>query len=423
MKGEVGNALETPTPAQKEVLDWIRSEEVPRVCLNVGNISSGKSDIACLGALMLARWRQLMGESGLQYIILGKNIGSAQRNIRPLMEQNARLLGYKLESKRDMMVLEGDAEFHFFGAENRLAESRMRGFNAAGAIVDEATLIEPGHFQYMLGRVRIGDLGRQKIIVTTNPDKPTHWVKREWWDEENGGKCHRIYHDFRENPAVKEAQIEAWESEMSGAMKRRMLYGEWVADEGLIWPEYGWADRDPEEEYPYERIECGTDSGYTHATAAVFIGVDKDGNKHILDEYWVKNENKSAEDHAAKIVAIGDSFKPRCRRYHVPPDVASIALKQALKKQGKSVRKADNDVDAGLDKVRNWFNSGELTIVKGAVPNLVREIDGYQFDPREGVDKPLKRDDDGCDALRYCVMGLGRGGPLKVMGLGIGQRI
>ena len=419
MTEEKGNALDTPTPAQKKVLDWVRRRDVPRVCLNVGNISSGKTDVATLALLMLAKYRMLEGEHGLQYIILGKNIGSAQRNIRPLILDNADRLGYKLENKRDMMILEDDAEFHFFGAENKLAERRMRGFNGAGAIVDEATLIEPGHFQYMLGRVRIGDYWKQKVIVTTNPDRPTHWVKREWWDDDvSENKCYNIYHDFRENPSITQDQIDGWEKEMSGATKRRMLYGEWVADEGLIWPEYEYVTNPPEK---YARIECGTDSGYTHATAAVFIGVDADGNKHIIDEYWVKNENRSAEDHATKIIAIGDrlaeKYGVRCRRYHVPPDVASIALKLALKKQGRSVRQADNDVDHGLDKVRNWFNRGELKVVKGAAQNLVREIDGYQFDPREGVDKPLKRDDDACDALRYCVMGIGRGGPLKAMRL------
>ena len=39
-------------------------------------------------------------------------------------------------------------------------------------------------------------------------------------------------------------------------------------------------------------------------------------------------------------------------------------------------------------------------------PNLIREIEGYVWDPKlgeKGIDAPLKRDDHALDALRYAV--------------------
>ena len=421
------NAVLTPSAAQMEAYEWMLWPDLdaPLVCLNIGDQGSGKTDGAAVALLRLARLLESQGWLEQRYMLLGRTMDAADRNITRYLRNAAKMLGYEgiFERKRGYLEF-GDAEFHFFGANDERALNRLQGFSGVAGIVDEITRFkgEWGKevFEYATGRLREGPEEHRRLIATGNPHGPTHWVKTDWWDEESGQSCVRIEHDVRLRPGMTASAVAKMEANLSGANLRRLMHREWASDEGLIWENA----RELPEARAYRRIEAGVDAGFKHATAAVFIGETADGEWDVIGEYWAKARERSFDEHADLMVGIGQGLADefglaKVSRWHVPPDPATKGLDLELKKgRGErlpvKVRQADNRVDPGLEAVRQAFNSGKLKLVSGRSPKLKWEVAGYAMDPRENYDKPKKENDDACDGLRYAVMGLRRPGALYV---------
>ena len=422
---DVMNAIATPTPAQQELYEWSLAMDPrdPRVCLNVGDAGSGKTDSACIAILMNARWRQVYNnEKNLQYILLGATIKTVERNMKKFMMNAAELLELPLEHRQGKFVM-GDCEFICFGLDNTLSEARLRGVDAAGMLVDEVVKIRyQNDFQYALGRVRNGERHHQRIIVTTNPDNPAHWFKIGWWDKEGGKRCIRIFHNVRDNPSMSEEEIEEQMMLMDGAQRKRMYEGIWAATEGMVWPHTRVVEGN--DNITYKRIEAGVDGGWKHASAAIFIGITKDNEWHVIGEYYKKSTDTTLDGHANAMYKTGLALAKRYKldkvaRWHFGADTLTLALMNEMRKGRESrrpvaTRKARTEVDPGLEAVGQAFRLQRLVIINGAAPNLQREVGGYVWDPRENMDKPLKENDDACDALRYAVMGLKRPGALRI---------
>jgi hypothetical protein len=79
-----------------------------------------------------------------------------------------------------------------------------------------------------------------------------------------------------------------------------------------------------------------------------------------------------------------------------------------LRARGLWVSPGVNDVLAGIDAVTRLIRSGRLKVMRGRAPNLLRELESYVWEQRDGqpLDRPRKADDHALDALRYAVMAL-----------------
>ena len=85
-------------------------------------------------------------------------------------------------------------------------------------------------------------------------------------------------------------------------------------------------------------------------------------------------------------------------------------FKRLLKKKGFFLRGADNDVIAGIVTTSRRLSEGNIKIHK-RIKNLKVELAGYVWDKTnadKGIDKPEKKDDHGCDALRYYAHSTGK---------------
>jgi phage terminase large subunit len=70
-----------------------------------------------------------------------------------------------------------------------------------------------------------------------------------------------------------------------------------------------------------------------------------------------------------------------------------------------SIARADNDVLDGIRSTATALGSG-LMYVHRSCSGLLDELPGYAWDSAasaRGEDKPVKRDDHSCDALRYAL--------------------
>lgn len=151
-------------------------------------------------------------------------------------------------------------------------------------------------------------------------------------------------------------------------------------------------------ELSYEDYLIGVDAGFTHPAAVLLVG--KMGDRLSVLKEWRKSK-QLLED----ICKVVHSF---CENLPVKPtvivDPSAPTLIAQLQSEGINALKANNDVQGGINRVRNKFeirgDFPDLTINEYCT-QLVGEIESYEFDA--DTEKPVKVADDLVDCLRYVI--------------------
>src|SRR5690625_7803891 len=89
-------------------------------------------------------------------------------------------LTYSQHTKREDIL---GRRIHLEEANDRQSESKIRGMTIAGHYGDEITLWPESYFAQSLARMSVAGA---KMIGTTNPDSPNHWLKKDWIDADKG---------------------------------------------------------------------------------------------------------------------------------------------------------------------------------------------------------------------------------------------
>lgn len=147
----------------------------------------------------------------------------------------------------------------------------------------------------------------------------------------------------------------------------------------------------------------GLDPGADHPFGGVSL-VNTPAGLIVVGEYCERH--KPAKLHAAGIVAMPGVVKPR---YAI--DRSQLQMQIELAQHGLFATPAENDVVAGIERVKSWAIVNRLWIVKSRCPKLIRESTRYRWkdttsakDESKGRQEPIKKDDDILDALRYALM-------------------
>lgn len=147
----------------------------------------------------------------------------------------------------------------------------------------------------------------------------------------------------------------------------------------------------------------GLDPGADHPFGGCSI-VSTPRGLVIVDEY--EERYKPARVHAKAIVNMQGVSSPR---YAI--DRSQLQMQIELAQHGLFTTPAENDVVAGIERVKSWAIVGRLFIVKSRCPKLLRQSTRYRWkdnkSPKDeglGRQEPIKKDDDILDALRYALM-------------------
>lgn len=298
-------------------------------------------------------------------------------------------------------------------ANDERAEGRLRGMTAAGAYVDEATLLPESFWTQMLARLSVEGA---KLFATTNPDGPNHWLRQKFILREPELDLRAWHFTLDDNPALPAAYVAALKLEYVGLWYRRMILGEWCLAEGAIYEMFD-PDRHVVTEVPAMRrwLALGVDYGTTNPFAGLLLGVGTDGCLYLAHEFWwsskVQRQQLTDAEYSQRLRAWLDGLPltpdgpAGIRPQWVVVDPSAASFVQQLWRDKLSPTLGNNDVLDGIRTVSSLFAQDRLRIHRSC-RNLLNELPGYSWDDdkaSKGEDAPVKVDDHACDAMRYAI--------------------
>ncbi len=305
------------------------------------------------------------------------------------------------------------------------------------AYVQEAIELTEDAWEALTTRLRNGAMPYQQIIADTNPDKPTHWLKRRC----DAGRSLMLESRHEDNPRL---YVGGWTVEgasylsrleaLTGPRYQRLRMGRWVQAEGVVYE--GWdaathlIDRFPVP--PEWRRYWAVDFGFTNPFVCQWWAQDPDGRLYRYREIY--RTQTLVEDHArAMLAASGWHHKAG---FEGPPaggeprPVAVICDHDAEDRAtlerhlGMKTVPAWKGVSDGIQAVAARLRPAadgrpRLFLMRDSLVgrdarrdeakkpcDTAEEIDGYVWNVgggRRKGEEPVKEDDHGCDALRYVV--------------------
>jgi phage terminase large subunit len=289
--------------------------------------------------------------------------------------------------------------------------------------VQEAIELSEEDWESLTTRLRNGVMPYQQIIADTNPDAPTHWLKRRC----DAGRTVLLESRHEDNPSVT-ADYLARLDRLTGARLWRLRHGRWVSAEGVVYE--GWDPalhlaqlRSIPAEWPrYWSI----DFGYTNPFVWQHWAKHPDGRLWLIREIY--RTGMLVEDLAREIRAVTQNEpRPRAvlcdhdaedratlaRHLGLPTVAAHKAVSPGIQAVAARLRRA-GDGKPRLFLMRDALVSRDPALEESKRPACTaEEFDGYVWDNSAGKrsEAPLKENDHGLDALRYAVAyvdGVGR---------------
>lgn len=313
------------------------------------------------------------------------------------------------------------------GMANEEQREQIRSIGQGGSVdmvwMEEATRFTEDDYNEIMPRMRGVAAPWRQVILTTNPDTPSHWIYRRLIA---GGEARVYTSGALDNPYNPSDYITAL-NRLTGPLRDRLRDGRWVQAEGAVYPEWD-ATLHLIDSFPIPagwRRFRSIDFGFTNPYVCQWWAMDGDGRLYLYREVY--RTQRLVEDHARQIVALsqGETIEATVAD-HDAEDRAT------LERYGVYTQPATKDVSPGIQAVqarlrRAGDGKPRLYILRDALvdtdPALLgakkptcteEEIAGYVWqgaaEGRATKEEPLKLNDHGMDAMRYAVMHADGGG-------------
>lgn len=304
----------------------------------------------------------------------------------------------------------------FVGLLDEDARENLKSIGQDGAVdiawMEEAVQFEEEDINAMAARMRGRAAHWRQIMLTCNPDAPTHWIKRRLID---GGEA-RVYFSRASDNYHNPDDYQAWLATLTGVDHQRLVLGQWVQATGLVYDV--WSDGPPDgnvtEAADYipdgGPIFWAVDDGYTgerdaktghfsadsHPRVFLLIQERADGQLCVFHEdYRIK---ALSDQHIADIAAL-----PYPAPDYVALDSSAAELRGRLQGAWLYTRGKPARVDESIKATRRMLsadaNGKRRILVHPRCTHLRAEMASYRYDPQSG--QPIKQFDHGPDALRY----------------------
>ena len=374
--------------------------------LGVGSAGSGKT-ASCSVAMALAA-----AEHDGDHCLLGRTQSVAMRNVvraQPLgILTGLKADGYDARVSsvdgKHVSIDGGRSKIWIYGGDNASTIDRIAGSTFGVCLVDELTRIHAVEDVWAMLWTRFRHASIKKLWCTMNPKGRQHWVKRNIIDTPD--KFNAIVHQFDmdDNPSLTDEMKAGIAAGLAGHNYLRLIKGEWADAAGAIYTHV------PLGKLP-QRVaywSIGFDWAASGVLAAVLIAHCAETMRmHVAGERYYNHALKGALteiEQVKRTVAWARRWTRQPVVVYGDPS-APAALAHLFAQRGYVWQNADNAVLEGIQSVASAFQEGFLT-VDPTCTDLLDEISQYIWDEKasaKGEDKPVKKNDHGCDALRYVV--------------------
>ena len=379
-------------PSQQMLRDAVADGQY-RYIVWWGSGMSGKTVGAALAMVLKSVWDARDGISNREYIIANTSSIQVDRVQVPIIEEIAEQFGLPTARRLGYLDVAG-AKFHIVGSAKVDSENAIRGINASGVWVDEATTAHPMFLSQADYRARIGS---PVYVMTMNAGSPTS-VIRQSYIKDSGASTLLISSVLDENIHAPEHIREALsDANHVGHQHARMVLNEWAPAGDLVYP--GLETEDMDVLFTEEVI--GLDWGHAAVTIGLRIVRCEDGTWLVMDEYAhdAQYQGRMPEEDHLRLIE-GRWGAPAGRPMIVDP-AASVFVQKAAQAGWGVWGSTNKDILRGIGAVQNMLTTGKLR-VHSRCKRLIEQMQSYVWSP--DTDKPVHKSCDGPDALRYAVM-------------------
>lgn len=409
------------TKKQLALLNLWREEKLKRINILTGSVRSGKTWIS------LVLWAFFVAALPSDYCFLmcGKTLNTLKRNCLDLLSELIGETHFKYSISKKEALLFG-RKIYLEGANDQYAEQKIRGLTLGGAYCDELSLFSENYFKMLLTRL---SLDGAKLIATTNPDRPNHWLMGNYIRKQAEKELFVMEFSVEDNDFLPAEYLKSLKKEYAGVFYERFILGKWVNSEGVIYRKFIENKKDfIVKELPGRKDGKGhfiTADGLEIETEFSQIGIDFGGNKSshafvltgfgkgfknivISDEmYFQGNTDPGGLNHAF------GKFLTAHKGLHVTEAFADNAepvlingLRSYCSKNNFKIMISNAKKGSILDRIRAYtilFENKGIYISEKCT-NLIRALETAVWDHKSPTDKRLDNfssNIDSLDAMEY----------------------
>ncbi len=381
------------TKQQRALLKLWQENKLKRLNILQGAVRSGKTWIS----IILWIFFVASAPKGSKFLMSARTLTTLQRNVlEPMSEIVGKQFSYSLSKKEANLF---GQKIYLEGAGDSGAESKIRGMTIYGAYCDELTLMPESFFAMLLSRM---SMKGAKLIATTNPDSPNHWLYRKYLARTDLDLLNMNF-SIDDNKFLPKKYVEELKKEYTGVFYKRYIEGKWAVAEGIVYPMFSFERHVQKSDTLKGEFYISVDYG-TLNPCSMGLWVVASGKAHRLGEYYHDGRTSQTlmtdEEYYHELEKLAADYPIQ----YVVVDPSAASFIEVIRRHGRfSVRKANNNVLYGIRLVSSLLSEDKLTF-DPSCKAIIREFGAYAWDESAPCDKVIKESDHAMDDMRYFVM-------------------
>ncbi len=337
------------------------------------------------------------------FAVCGKTVTSLRRNIINPMLPLLSELGFSstVVSSRGQIEIEKNHKkitLWMFGGRDESSASLIQGMTLCGVLLDEVALMPRSFVDQALARCSVEG---SKFWFNCNPDNPQHWFYKEWIKKSAEKNAYYLHFTMQDNPSLSRKMIARYERLYTGAFYERYVKGLWVANQGLVYPNFN-ENQCCEIPESLEKYYVSCDYGTVNPCSFGLWGFSGSVWYRIREYYYdSKREGLQLTDRE-----YYDALKRLCGKLPIEAvicDPSAASFITLIRREGEfRVIPAKNDVIDGIRRTGDALSLGKIKICRGCA-DIIREFGLYRWDDGAAKDSPKKENDHAMDDMRYFV--------------------
>ena len=391
------------SPKQRRVLTWwlpgTRDEGVEAIVCD-GAVRSGKTLAMGLSFFL---WASVCFD-GRRFGVCGKTIASLRRNVLSEVLPKLEAMGAQWKEKRTekLLILQfmgHENQFYIFGGRDESSASLIQGITFAGILMDEVALMPRSFVEQACARCSVAG---SRLWFNCNPAGPEHWFYKTWILGAQQRNCLRLHFTMEDNPSLTPAIRQRYQRLYSGVFYQRYILGQWVQAEGRVYDFFHADMVQPPPQEPMEEYCISCDYGTVNPTSMGLWG-RKGAVWYRIREFYFDSRRQQRqmtdEEYARALEELAGGRKIRA----VVIDPSAASFMEVLRRRGWPVKKANNDVLAGIRATADALKSGRIVLCQDC-EDCLREIECYVWDlGADSKERVKKENDHAMDDMRYFV--------------------